>query len=905
MSEFVDKFIQDHREYFSRNKKIIEANKWDNTEIYDEKISKFSSEILNLRESSSKDKDKKLKEIEKDIRDLGDTTSKNKQALFKQENELTNSILARLSTFISESIGDRHLKKTQEFIDETVNIIDIHIKKCNDYLNYNLDALTKDTISSEETEIQSQEVLFQNLVFQKKIGIQDLLSKLNTKNSNDNLTVKYYKNEKASLLMKEPLVLTNSDIRQKVDSLGVDWYLSDSKEFLINMKQKDIPTWNDKKNFFEQDKNVLQFWQEERNKIINGININGYFVHPWLYWHLNIFKTPIPISKTEEPIIHPTLRDNEFYFVENLKQAEEQGDKGLLLYGSRRFAKSVILASYIQFKAFTKANSVATVTSGSSADLTSLTHKIQTSMIYMPPALKLEIQSQDWEKGDVILGLKTDASNTIEHSRISIKNLTQGATSSTQKTAGGAPSAFVNDEIGKYAFLKSYLAAIPSFKTPYGFKCVPMLVGTGGEADLSADAVKVLSDPTAYSLLPMNWDLLENNIDPEHITWYKSRKKSFATFIPAQMSFENGFIKQPKKFSDFLKIESEVLDKIIIGVTDWGANKKLIEDTRESKKNDSLLLQQEMVQYPIDPEECFMSTKSNPFPALEAKQHKDFLIESGMLGKKVVLMTTKDGKITYDLASDKPLADFPFQGGNIDAPVVLFEDIPTEKPSMNLYVAGLDDYKQDKSDSDSVGSFTIYKVDIGMDEWCGRPVASYHSRPDQHSKFHRQGFMLLQAFNAKCFMENEDILFKEYLDRKYMSDTYLAKGFDFAAEMQMNYTGNRPYGWQPTSKNKNFLFGLLKKYANEEITIKDSEGNDKVILGVQRINDIGILDEMINYQEGNNVDKLTSFMSALGYAFYLETTYQVPTALKRRVIEDIKSKIIQNKLFTHTRRKLF
>lgn len=905
MSEFVDRFIQDHREYFSRNKKVIEANKWDNTELYDTKINQFSSDLLTLRESSDKNADKKLKEIEKNIRSLGESTAKNKEALFKQENELTTGILGRLSAFIGESSGDRHLKKTQDFIEETVAIIDIHIKKCNDYLNYNLDALTKDTISSEETEIQSQEVLFQNSVFKSKIVIQDMLSKLNTKNSSENLTVKYYKNEKASLLMKEPLILTNSDIKLKVDNLGINWYLADSKEFLINMKPKDIPTWNDKKSFFEQDKDVLQFWQEERNKMTNGININGYFVHPWLYWHLNMYKTPIPISKTEEPIINPSLRDNEYYFVENLKNAEDLGDKGLLLYGSRRFAKSVILASYIQFKAFTKPNSVATVTSGSLDDLTSLTHKIKTSMIYMPPALKLEIQSQDWEKGDVILGLKTDASNTIEHSRISIKNLTQGATTASQKTAGGAPSAFVNDEIGKYAFLKSFLAALPSFKTPYGFKCVPMLVGTGGEADLSADAVKVLSDPSAYSLLPMNWDLLEANIDPDHITWHKSRKKSFATFIPAQMSFENGFIKQPKKFSDFLGVESEILDKVTIGVTDWGANKKLIEDTRESKKNDNLLLQQEMVQYPIDPEECFMSTKSNPFPALEAKQHKDFLIESGLVGKKVILLTSKEGKIDYELASDKPLADFPFQGGNIDAPVVLFEDLPKEKPAMNLYVAGLDDYKQDKSDSDSVGSFTIYKVDIGMDEWCGRPVASYHSRPDQHAKFHRQGFMLLQAYNAKCFMENEDILFKEYLDRKYMSETYLAKGFDFAAEMQMNYTGNRPYGWQPTVKNKNFLFGLLKKYANEEITIKDKDGNDITILGVQRINDIGILDEMINYQEGNNVDKLTSFMSALGYAFYLETTYQVPTEMKKRVVEEVKQKPQQSKLFTHTRRKLF
>lgn len=60
--------------------------------------------------------------------------------------------------------------------------------------------------------------------------------------------------------------------------------------------------------------------------------------------------------------------------------------------------------------------------------------------------------------------------------------------------------------------------------------------------------------------------------------------------------------------------------------------------------------------------------------------------------------------------SDKQLADYPFQGGNIDAPVVIYEDPPEEGGVFDYtYVSSLDPYKSDKADTDSVGSFYVLK----------------------------------------------------------------------------------------------------------------------------------------------------------------------------------------------------
>lgn len=891
MSEYVDNFIKSHREYFKRNKKVIENNNWNDTQKHEKGLKSFAIQIASLEQKDVKEREKEIKDIEKELKNFVESSKKTKEALFKQENELTTSILGRLSVFISESEADRGLEKRQEFIDETVEIIELHLKKCDDYLKYNMDVLTQEAETEDEVEYKSYEIVFQDEVFNEKIKIQEKLAKLNIKNELDTANIKFYNDKKASLLMREPLSLVRDDVKEAVERLNVDWALRTSKEMYINMNPRDIPKWNPNKHFFEQDPVVIQFWSEELNKIKNGVTINGYYMHPWMYFHLNFFRTPIPQKDGSEPNIQPDLRDNEWFFAENLVKCVNTENpnfysKAMLMYGTRRFGKSVILASLAHWRTITKFNSFGSIIGGSSSDINALTSKIKTSMTYIDKPLQIDILKQEWDNGETTFGIKEDASNPITFSTLIVQNLESGAKSKTQKTAGLAPSVSIYDEIGKYAFLKPYLAALPSFKTPYGFKCVTVLAGTGGEADLSKDAVDVLSNPEAYDLLPMDWDLLENNIDPEHISW---KRRKFATYFPGQMAYEEGFIKQPKAFSRFLGLDdADELDKIMIHTTNWENNTKLLKDKIEEAKKiggtkGQLLEQQRRVQYPIDPEDCFMSSEDNPFPAIEAKRHRDFLIESGDTGKKVTLMQDSSGKIFYEL-NNKDLAEYPHSGGFIDAPIVLYEELPGEKPVDYLYVGGFDDYKQEESGTDSIGSFHIYKVNIGMDKWCGRIVASIASRPDPHNKLYRQIFLLMQAFNAKVFMENADMGFKEYMDRKRATDLWLVESMDFKSDMSQRSQGKRRYGWAPTPENIKFLFGLFLNYTRQEFTILDEEGKEKTILGVQMINDIGLLDEIISYRKDNNVDRMTSFMSCLGYEFYLFNNYMLPTAknIKKR-----------------------
>lgn len=847
MSKYVDNFIRGHKEHFSRSKIAIEKNTWDDSSH----------------------------------------STKRKNELFKQEKQLISSMVDRLSVFIekTEKQDERHLKKVQNFVDFTTDILKYHTNKCDVFLDHSAEKLTEEVETDEEEEEKTNEINFQDTVFNNRIKIIETLADLRISDATESIDIKFFKDSKAGLILKEPLSLKVPDVKIKTDAINVDWSLATSKEMLINMKEKDIPKWNPKKHYWDQEQVTLQFWSEEFNKILNGININGFWVHPWLYFHLNFYKTPIPQQDGKEPVINPYLRDNEWFIAETLKDIQVDGkpglyDKAIALFGARRFAKSVIMSSLAHWKSLTKFNSRGTVLGGESGDLIELTDKIRISMDYINPAFKLIPLKQEWENGVTTFGIKTDSSTNVVYSSLKVTNLDGGQTRKSQKTAGGAPSVFIVDEIAKFAFMASYTAALPSFKTPHGMKTLAVLAGTSGEETLSGDALALVSNPEAFNVKLMNWDKLEHGIDPENITW---KRRKFATFFPGQMAYETGVIKNDIPFSEFLNLKSKELSKINIQVTDWKNNKEVLEQRLKDARNDksgnaTFLEQQEKVFHPMDPEDCFLSAKSSPLPGAEAKKHRDKLIEKGDTGKKVWLEEKSDGTIDFEM-TNQPLADYPFGGGFFDAPGVLYEDLPQYTPPDYLYVGGFDDYKQEESSTDSIGSFHIYKVAAGLDEYCGTPVYSIATRPDPWVKMYEQILLAMKAFNAKCFMENADLGFKQYLERKRIAEMWLVESMDLKSDMiERRTNGKKKYGWSPTAENKKNLFALFANYCHQEIEVENEEGEIEIRKGVERIKDIGLLDEIAKYKEGNNVDRITSFMSCLGYELFLISNWMVPTA---------------------------
>lgn len=1194
---------------------------------------------------------------------------------FSHVQNATEGVLEALEILINTAEGERDKPGVQPLINEILSTINIHLDRIKKYYPSN----NPKTFKTKES--QREEGKFQQLVFKGEQKIKSQIKNLNIDNNMDSFEIKFFDKRIATLPMKRVLCDLVPEIAAKVESLEIDWDLIMDNGLLVNMKKRDIPDYNEKKHFWDQDLKSLQFWVSEWNKINKGITIDGYVMSSWMYFHLNYFKTPI--KNQGNRIMHPPLRDNEWYVDEIKKYAKGEAKKlkpaGILIYGTRRFAKSTVEASHSHHGILIYPTETGTITASNTEDLASITDKMNKSMDYIHPAFAVNIMSgKGWDK-EVDIGLKSSSGAKIYMLfKFFIINTDSGSKKGGQKTAGGNPVVFVADEIGKERFLKSYRAAIPSFESDDGWVCQPLYVGcltagnkvfnkkgnlvnienlqkeegiigfdvkkqyiseenivhinppqdkecyviethrgtkvecsldhpfllkkrnrterfvdekgnkkdrrklefveakdlkkgdliaytdhypltgskvmenpyfigaiigdgnysgdrgirfynedkeiwdyidkigkdytvfnqyttkvgreykearfrggmkylktigiygqskekkdlpkdvhlyeensvveliaglydtdgyigakglyknsivisqsseklidslklllmrlgihsskyfrkpdkrerkikskkghydlsiqdkkslelfiekiplkierkkealikmketltkqktrldnnykglrfervvkvqntgikpvynlttsvthtylanglithnTGGEEDLSIDAEKALSDPKGNDFIEMKWDILEYGIPKHLITW---KRRKFGWFIPAQMSTKTGFRKVKTNFAKFLGIESEQLSKIEFYQTDWEHNNKVVKERRAELTGAAL--QQEIVFRPIDPEECFMSAKKNPYPASGIKKFKEKLQSEGDsiygTARRVRLKRNdKDSnKIEMELDTSKEVNEYPHNGSFTDCPFLLYDDFPEARPyDPYRYVAGLDDYKQDESEGDSIGAFYIF------DRLKRKIVLGLANRPDPHTDFHKQMHMALDAWNAKCFMENEDMDFKKYLDRitNITPAMYLYKGFDAYDDFSKFQNGKRQFGWRPDKNTVPIVRGYSVDYTKNNIDYLDDNGNiTHTVSGYERIEDIQLLEEMIKYKPEGNFDRLVAFGSCLAIDYYLTCKYITPKSHTTRTQEDREQqfRLKRNKFFTKKRRSPF
>lgn len=343
---------------------------------------------------------------------------------------------------------------------------------------------------------------------------------------------------------------------------------------------------------------------------------------------------------------------------------------------------TAIMSSFLARNATMTYNLTHNVIGGSKEDLMSLSEYLEFGLDNIHPYLKINRTGNDWFK-EVIMGVKNVRNERDVHARIRITNIDQGKTSSSLKTAGGTPYTSIYDEVGKFPFLSAYLAGKPAHMMKGRMRGMVVCSGTGGNVDRSQDAQKVMNDPASYDFIIMNYDLLNKRVVTP--TW---RICKSGCFVPGQMS--HAYEKKKETLDEYLGIKNAPgLRKIPIYVTDFEKNTEIIKQKREelSKKDKGLFVNLKMA-YPLTIDDCFLNTNVNRFPVEDALIHKSRLLEEGGRGKVVDIYKIGSNKIGWNF-SDKQLAPYPFKGGNIDAPVVIYEDPPEEGGKFDYtYVSG-------------------------------------------------------------------------------------------------------------------------------------------------------------------------------------------------------------------------
>lgn len=1215
------------------------------------------------------------------IEDITYNSKSNKLESNKLNTEISiiDTIVKSTDKFKSDIGEDINKKPVKDFIKTVVTIINNHIKGIEQYKKTH--PLTEDSL---EHDVKFHSDLFA-LIAKTKVNLSKL--KIDENELAKKSVDLFYGNGKAPLLMREFLSETIPIIKDKTDLLDIDFSSAHinpatSNEMFINMKPRDIPKWDETKHFFEQEKSTIQFWEEEFKKIKNGVNLNGYYMSPWLYWHINHFKLSYIDEFGTKGTFQPQLRDNEYYFDQMYKKAQDHGRCGLFLYGTRRFSKSVIMSSKILHDLYSIYKCQATIIGFSLVpDLKAIIDYISDAVENINPALKIPANNMDLNDG-AVLGLKgKKAQDRYDLSRLSVLNLEGGNTKKgTQKTAAGTPDSVSFDECSKGDIIAPWNAAVPSFaggpkgkwrvtpllsacvcvgtkvyksdgtisnieeitkedellgydgegysienipwiqspkkkncvsittthdkniqcsddhplmvyekgKTmfkkageiksgdnvlffnglkPFGCKkiyhaeLIGLMIGDGyygqgcelsvsdeslykyisdkyywhvgksrdvhynpyyrrvvikgftdllrihgmygdtkmakklpvdidtwdkesvagllrgyfeadgsiskevnrrrislssvsveliesvrmllekfgivsnvftsiknsnariysnvnkkegiiggeelrysleitryefvkrfyeeigfisdikktrlanvinhavkninyvhdvpfndvlpgkgmffkgkncnnisllkvvstediglqpvynltagntntyltngfishntaGEAELSQDAEKMLKNPETYKIMPMDYDILEEMVDPEYITW---NRQQFGMFVPAQMSLEAP-PKIVKSMSEFLGVEDNPkLDNLRIHTTDWKAAKEFFEAEQKIRANDIDVLASYKNSFPLDPEDCYITTEQNKFPGLQSKARKRYIEENGETGQRYRLHKDASGTIHAEMVNDPIIEDYPFKGGVFDAPVVMLENpLLGEEPPLGLYVLGFDDVRQSgKTDGDSVISATIYKRGFEGGEWADRFVAWYDSRPDRKQDYYKTLYLLVKIFNARILAENEDNGFLEWMETHHMDDVHIhfSTGVGLASEENLNLNKNRKFGWAPTALNIYRLEQKLVMYTKEDgIVINGIED----LTGVDRINHPMLLEEFYKYKKGQNADRIRSAGLALTLAQYYDKTYQYMKK-RRRVIQqdETKKKKTWNTIFSDTKR---
>ena len=634
---------------------------------------------------------------------------------------------------------------------------------------------------------------------------------------------------------------------------------------MIHLKNIDYKDWyiNQKRIPDKSSEEHREFFNHHKELCLNGAMMDGVYINPFLYWHLNFWNTEVDIiderGRISQKYANPYLRDNEWVITNEIDRAQNER-KGLVILGIRRLAKSVLESSYIAWGATFDENSQNVIAGLNSPDIKLITDKIDKGLNFIPEAWRWQRIEDNW-KNQVTLGIKTKAGERIPYSSILIRNLDEGNNEET--IAGTKPRKLIIDEIGKGSFLRGLQAAIPGFTTPFGWGCSPILTGTGGDMKKFMDAKSLMFDVDNFNFLTYN-----NSKDTSRI---------HGLFISNKYRME---AKEDSSLGAFLNVplSSELHQVKMLVSNEEKANALTVSNLERLKKaGDRIAYLKEKMYYPQEVDDIFLNEDTNIFDIESAKRQKSRLLQQLRTGTPVILFQD-EGKISHEFTDKLPISNFPLKNSDLkDAPVVIYE-FPIENPPYGLYVAGVDPYRQGQSAySSSLGSVYVYKrMHSLMDEkYQDMFVASYCARPDKKETWEEQARMLIKYYNARTLCENDDISFIEYMKAKGDAQ-YLEKQPQWLMEIVPNTTVKREYGIHRSSqKIIDYLHACLKKYMEESI-VKETDENGSVIrevFGVNKILDPVLLEEIIQYNDNGNFDRIIAAELAIAQALKMDPIF--------------------------------
>jgi hypothetical protein len=289
-------------------------------------------------------------------------------------------------------------------------------------------------------------------------------------------------------------------------------------------------------------------------------------------------------------------------------------------------------------------------------------------------------------------------------------------------------------------------------------------------------------------------------------------------------------------------------------------------------------------QKPTTIQEAFASRKLSQFPLNLLKKARKNIEEGNYYTEYVDLEEDlEDPKKIHILKSDKtPIDSFPINPKTVNKEsVIVMHERPDPKAQWGSYLASMDPVREGKTTtSESLMSIYIAKMPFEITRYKNGEktmeitdmeiVAYWCGRFDDINDSHKLCELLIRAYNAYTLIENNVSLFIQHMIFQKLNYMMVPKDqILFLREIGANAAVFADYGWKNTGRLfHDHLIKYAKRFVKEKIRIEtDVEGNVLgIVYGVMRIPDVMLINEMEEYEEGVNVDRLIAFTALVAFA---------------------------------------
>ena len=606
-----------------------------------------------------------------------------------------------------------------------------------------------------------------------------------------------------------------------------------------------------------------QFFAKEKEKVLKGVIIDGWYLPPFYYWYLNY--CPI-YDDVKGKKCFPTIWDSDFWFFQYIMLCMLKHKHAVVVKARQRGYSlkimSILYWSYCWFEL-----SVNTIGAYKEEYVSKSwrflgwyrEHINKYTRWYRAPFIP---KSLAWEEltqleGGGNIGLGSKLSGTTF--KVSPEN-----------GVGGNQSLFFYEEAGiaptllkTIGFVRPALEkGIKRIKGQEVRRLTGLIICSGavGELDDAEDIKEIFYNPDKHNFLSLTniWDDDDN------------ANKPCGLFVSEAYNLE-GFI-------------DENGNSLVKEATAW-INKNKEEVLKDKRKD---LAQLDISQRPLSPKEAFAQRKNSEFPIeLLSNQQNRIKLKAkendwGKYTPQKGHLTEKDGKIVL-VPTDAAEMIYPVNPDIEDkrGVVTIFEP-PDPNPPLFRYFAGVDPVEADDAvGSESLFSIHIFKTVLEVEYETDngeikkriegdKLVATYYGRFPSVEQTNEMAWYLIKMYNAYTFAERSKPNFINYMIRTGRSH-YLAKESDvpFFKDMNLTSEGKSKYGFITTMQNEMWkhIKTYIKEYLRAEYGYLYKANSDEVIKiyrGTDRIDDYYLLEELIRYVDGKgNYDKIVSFAAAL------------------------------------------